>query len=86
MLRRPCCLLAILAALAATVSAKAADDVKTAKTISLDGAWLLAVDPQNVGRQQQWFQAPRPDAKPTRVPWIIQEVFPGLSWRCLVLA
>ena len=47
-------------------------------TISLDGdAWLLAPDPKNVGRQEQWFQAPRPTAKKTKVPWIIQDAFPG---------
>src|SRR3990172_9284916 len=52
--------------------------------LSLDGdRWLLAVDPQNVGRQDGWQQAPRPEAKPTRVPWIIQEAFPayhGVAW------
>ncbi|MBC8871484.1 MAG: glycoside hydrolase family 2 [Planctomycetes bacterium] len=45
---------------------------------SLDGdEWLLATDPQNVGREEKWWGGPRPDAKPTRVPWIIQEIFPG---------
>jgi hypothetical protein len=44
----------------------------------LDGnGWLLATDPQNVGRQQNWFEAPRAEAKPTKTPWIIQEAFPG---------
>ena len=44
----------------------------------LDGnAWRIATDPQNIGREQKWFEAPRPDAKATRVPWIIQEAFPG---------
>jgi hypothetical protein len=46
--------------------------------VSLDGdGWRLATDPQNVGRDQKWFESPRPDAKPTRVPWIIQDAFPG---------
>lgn len=52
--------------------------------VSLDGdEWLLAVDPGNVGRQESWFQAPRPEAKKTRVPWIIQDAFPayhGVAW------
>ncbi|MFH1923793.1 MAG: sugar-binding domain-containing protein, partial [Planctomycetota bacterium] len=52
--------------------------------ISLDGdQWLLAVDPQNVGRKEQWHHAPRPEAKPTKVPWIIQQAFPayhGVAW------
>lgn len=46
--------------------------------ISLDGEkWLLATDPTNVGRDKKWFEAPQPDARPTRVPWIIQDAFPG---------
>ncbi len=47
------------------------------RVASLDGRWLLAPDAQNVGRDQKWFEAPQPEAKPTPVPWIIQEVFPG---------
>ena len=57
---------------------------ETTRVISLDGdGWLLAVDPQNVGRAEAWFRAPRPDAKPAKVPWIIQDAFPGyhgLAW------
>ncbi len=45
--------------------------------IPLDGLWLIATDAGNVGQDQQWFTAPRPDAKETHVPWIIQEPFPG---------
>ena len=49
-----------------------------ATVVSLDGEdWLLAPDPQNVGREQAWFQAPQPEAKRTKVPWIIQDAFPG---------
>lgn len=48
------------------------------RVISLDGdEWLLAPDPNNVGRHEQWWKAPRPEAKRTKVPWIIQEAFPG---------
>ena len=47
-------------------------------TQSLDGdGWLLATDPDNVGREQNWATHPQPGAKPTRVPWIIQDAFPG---------
>ena len=46
-------------------------------TVSLDGQWLLATDPQNAGRDGRWWTAPRPEAKPTKVPWIIQDAFPG---------
>jgi len=50
----------------------------SSQVISLDGeGWLLATDPANVGRDEQWWNEPRPDAKTTKVPWIIQEPFPG---------
>ncbi|MBN2137560.1 MAG: hypothetical protein JW720_07125 [Sedimentisphaerales bacterium] len=46
--------------------------------VSLDGEdWILAVDPENVGRQQQWQTKPLENAKQTKVPWIIQDAFPG---------
>jgi hypothetical protein len=52
--------------------------------VSLDSEdWLLATDPQNVGRDQGWFRAAQPEAKPTKVPWIIQDAFPGyhgIAW------
>ena len=38
------------------------------RVISLDGQWLLAVDPGNAGREQQWWTGPRPEARPTPVP------------------
>lgn len=50
----------------------------TRVVIPLDGEdWQLAVDPQNVGRKEEWFKASRPGAKQTQVPWIIQDAFPG---------
>ena len=49
----------------------------SAELISLDGPWLLAPDPANVGRAEAWWKAPRAEAKTTQVPWIIQEAFPG---------
>jgi len=53
-------------------------DPPTTIVVSLDADdWLLAPDPQNVGREQAWYQGPRPEAKPTKVPWIIQDAFPG---------
>jgi hypothetical protein len=46
--------------------------------VSLDGSpWQLATDPRNVGREEKWFDAPRGDAKPTKVPSILQETLPG---------
>jgi hypothetical protein len=52
-------------------------------TTLLDGEWLIATDPQNVGREMRWDRGPVPEAKKTRVPSIIQEVFPayhGVAW------
>ena len=57
--------------------AAAADVPVSTCVISLDGQWLLATDPQEIGRQKQWHTAPVPEAKPTRAPWIIQDAFPG---------
>jgi hypothetical protein len=45
---------------------------------SLDGdAWCLAPDPKNVGVAEKWWEGPRPEAKPAKVPWTIQGIFPG---------
>jgi len=51
--------------------------------VPLDGEWLMATDPQNVGRAQKWFTRSAPEARPARVPGILQEVFPayhGVVW------
>ena len=46
--------------------------------VLLDGdKWLLAIDPNNVGREEQWCKKPRDEAKQTKVPWVIQDAFPG---------
>jgi len=54
------------------------------KVISLDGDnWSLATDPDNVGKDQKWYSQPQKDAKVTKVPWIIQDAFPGyhgIAW------
>lgn len=42
-----------------------------------DGAWWLAPDPANAGREARWWEGPRPEARPTKVPWIIQATFVG---------
>ena len=53
------------------------EQAMSASVVSLDGDWLLGTDPQNVGREQTWWTGPREDAKPSKVPWIIQDAFPG---------
>lgn len=48
------------------------------RVLSLDGnGWRIATDPANRGREERWYEAPRPEAQATPVPWIIQDVFPG---------
>jgi len=50
--------------------------------VSLDGNdWRLATDPKNVGVAEKWFEAPRPEAKDTNVPGMIQIAFPGYAGR-----
>jgi hypothetical protein len=51
----------------------------TSPTVSsLDGGpWRMAIDPHDEGRSSQWFAALRDEAVPARVPWIIQDPFPG---------
>ncbi len=44
---------------------------------TLSGAWRLAADPDNVGRDEGWFNAPRHDAIDAPVPGIIQQALPG---------
>ena len=47
------------------------------RVVSLDGdGWLIAADPKNEGRQENWSTHPAGDAKPTKVPWPIQDVYP----------
>jgi len=51
---------------------------KTSLVQSLDGdGWRIATDPKNEGREAKWFASPREEAKPTPVPWVIQNIFPG---------
>lgn len=72
-------LVPMLVALASAGSAFGdSDAIAPSSVVSLDGQqWSVAVDPKNVGREQHWFGGPTNEAKPTRVPWIIQDVFPG---------
>ena len=55
----------------------------------LDGQWLLGIDPDNRGKDDRWWAAPVPDGQTTKVPWIIQDAFPGYHgvawyWRTFV--
>lgn len=68
----------VLAAAATAATSSQAGQPVSSSVVSLDGdGWLLATDPANEGREQDWARKPRSEAAPTRVPWIIQDAFPG---------
>ena len=54
------------------------------RAVLLDGdGWFIATDSRNQGRVENWPAAPVPDARPTQVPWPIQDTFPdyhGVAW------
>jgi len=56
----------------------------TSKSIvSLDGEWLIDKDPQNIGKKEKWWKTPVSGARPIKVPWILQDIFPayhGVVW------
>ena len=48
-----------------------------------DAGWLVAADPGNTGRAEEWWKAPRADAMAVRVPGIFQETlsgYHGVAW------
>ncbi|MCX7428649.1 MAG: hypothetical protein NTW96_23865 [Planctomycetia bacterium] len=69
---------AIVVGRASAAEPSAGTPTLTSLVVPLDSnQWRLAVDPGNVGREQKWFEAPRAEAKAAKVPWIIQDAFPG---------
>ncbi|MFC5406221.1 glycoside hydrolase family 2 protein [Cohnella soli] len=44
---------------------------------SLNGTWQLLVDRENKGIEERWFEDIRSEARPSPVPGVIQQVFPG---------
>ena len=58
--------------------------MNSSSTLHVDGNnWLLSTDPENVGKNQRWYNEVTGEAKSTRVPGIIQETFPtyhGVVW------
>ncbi len=53
-------------------------DSPASQVISLNGGgWLLAADPQNIGREQKWWEKPRDDAQAAQIPWLMPDTFPG---------
>lgn len=58
-------------------------NISSKSIISLDGEWLLAKDPQNIGEKENWWESPVKEAEPSKVPWILQDLFPayhGVVW------
>jgi beta-galactosidase/beta-glucuronidase len=62
--------------LAAAIRPSLGAEPQPSSVISLDGTWQLAVDPQNAGREQKWFEKNPAETKEARVPGIIQECYP----------
>ena len=63
--------------------AAAAAITEASSILPLDTGWSVGRDPANIGKAQGWFGAVGSDAKPVRVPSIIQEVYPayhGVAW------
>jgi hypothetical protein len=56
----------------------------TPRIQNLSAGWKLACDPANQGKQLKWYlQPPEKEARPARIPGIIQDVFPdyhGVAW------
>ena len=56
------------------------------ETISLDGSWKIRTDPQNSGKQNEWFAqsiATNAETRDIQVPGVLQTVFReyhGLVW------
>jgi hypothetical protein len=79
-------LLALCVCALACASASAAPAAPLlGRVVSLDSptAWVVAADPGDEGKAQRWFAAPRPDAKPLRVPGTMQEALGevhGVAW------
>lgn len=66
-----------LACVACAAQADAGRPLPGRRVVSLDGEWLLAPDPTDAGRREDWPAKPAADARPARVPWIIQDALPG---------
>jgi len=79
------CLLINLLSFSESFSETSKNEFEYSRKISLnDNSWKIAVDSQNTGIQEKWFESPpEKEAHPTPVPWIIQDIFHnyhGLAW------
>lgn len=74
-----------LAIVCVLLSAKVlASSAQAAESISLNGDWKIATDPDNTGKQNRWFASgPVADARGCRVPGVLETTFPaydGVVW------
>jgi beta-glucuronidase len=56
---------------------------ETSSVFHLDGSWKIVTDPENKGRNENWFNSIRSDAVDVELPNVMQTVFPryyGLVW------
>ena len=51
-------------------------DSATRETKRLDGRWAFALDPDGVGRSEEWFAAPLTDARVMPVPASFNDIVP----------
>ena len=59
-------------------SVMSAENQTPPAVVSLEGSdWQVAADADNAGRDQAWWERPRPEVRPARVPGILQEALPG---------
>ena len=80
-----CALLVVAGRVSASAQSQSAPGALSATVVSLDGTWVLGIDPRNMGRKDEWWEGPAfamtsinfAEAKETKVPWIIQDAFPG---------
>lgn len=64
--------------LATAVAARAEHRTWPATTVWLEGGdWKVAADLKNTGRAEEWWKGPVKEARPARVPGIMQESLPG---------
>ncbi|MDR2705558.1 MAG: hypothetical protein LBC02_07240 [Planctomycetaceae bacterium] len=56
---------------------------ETSSVFHLDGSWKILTDPENKGRNENWFNSIQPNAVDVELPNVMQTVFPryyGLVW------
>ncbi len=82
-IRHVCSVITGLWLLSSAGTAEAAPILGQVLSLDSPDQWVLAADPENVGKQQAWWSRPQTNAKPVRVPGIMQETlgeYHGVAW------